>query len=412
MQIFRSVFLFWLKQFLFAGTKFEIELDLTKMGEELKAFTGQTKGLVDQLTTEQEKTRARLLDIEQKLSGRLRIGAGDEGDKTVAPRDAISGLPILSKSHRFAQNLPEGHEARGLSLGKMLRGLAVNKWDGAAEERKALAESPSTAGGVFLPLEVAAEVIDFARDASVVNAAGARTFPVTAATTRVPRITGDAMGEWKTENEEISAESDILFDSVDIVPHTLMCVVRSSVELVEDGGSLFASAVTSAIQRALGLQLDAAALTGAGGGSEPVGLRHNSDVHKTPDSDTPTYDIISRAVESVQLRNGNPNAVIFDAAAAGILDRLRATGGDEQYLSPPASYTNLQKLVSNSAGRDLYTGQWDQLAFAIRTDFTAEASREAAGSFKKLQVLFRIYGRFDIAILRPSAFEIVTGTAS
>jgi len=53
---------------------------------------------------------------------------------------------------------------------------------------------------------------------------------------------------------------------------------------------------------------------------------------------------------------------------------------------------------------ELYVGDFTQAVIGLRTDFTVEASRSAEGAFHMMQVLVRLYGRFDVGILHPAHF--------
>jgi hypothetical protein len=63
-----------------------------------------------------------LLAIEQKMV-RPTFGVDREREsKTIAPRDAETGMPILSKSHQLVDNLPANYERRGLDCGRYFKG--------------------------------------------------------------------------------------------------------------------------------------------------------------------------------------------------------------------------------------------------------------------------------------------------
>ena len=158
---------------------------------DLKSFVGRHD-------KNQSEFSARMLAVEQRLTTNLSgSGPGSQSESTAgpAPKDQKTGLPILTKSHRLADNLPG--ENRGLDAGKYLRGLITNDWSGAPEERKTFSELTGAAGQYALPLEVAASFIDFARNASACIRSGAVTYPMTGATLRIPVLTQDLVSTWK-----------------------------------------------------------------------------------------------------------------------------------------------------------------------------------------------------------------------
>jgi len=218
-----------------------------------------------------------------------------------APRNSV-GMPFLSKEHHFRDNLPSEITQRNLSLAKMIRGLAVGNWSSAAEEKPALAEQPPSQGGILMPIDVSSQIIDLLRSATVVIQAGGLTIPAQLEVTRLPVQLTDPVAEWKQENASIGSETDITFDSIEITPHTLIAILRGSVELFEDAPNL-AGFMETTLRRPLGAQVDYAALAGTGSSNQPQGLLHNPNV--VQQSAGPMgYDDISHAVDTVAAANG------------------------------------------------------------------------------------------------------------
>ena len=229
---------------------------LEAIEQELKSFIGRN----DRKRSEFE---ARMLHVEQRLTaptgGLSGPGTESQSKEGPAPRDQKTGLPILRKSHRLADNLPS--ENRGLDAGKYLRGLITNDWTGAPEERKTFSELTGAAGQYALPLEVSATFIDFARNASACIRAGAVTYPMTQATLRIPVLTQDLVSSWKQELADVEDVGGTL-DKHDAAAHTLAGSALVSVELFEDAPALV-SFLQNAWGRSMGQQLDFAGLRGA-----------------------------------------------------------------------------------------------------------------------------------------------------
>ena len=319
-------------------------------------------------------------------------------------------MPILGKSHKFANNLPQTHhEQASLDLDVLWRGILCNKWPSRdCPERKALSESSGSGGGYTLPLEVAATFIDFARANSVCIAAGAQTLPMDNATLRVPVLASDIICSWKAENADV-AEVTPTLDKRDAVAHTLIGLLYMSIELAEDS-PLISQIVTNAFAKSMGQQLDAAGLVG-NDANGPVGLRHNAAVHATPGGGSLNFDNVSQAIQLVRYRNHNPNAYILDPGGVGSLSRLKAnTAGT--YLEPPSDVATLQQFFTSAVGADVYVGDFSQLWFFPRTNITIEISREGGSAFTKAQIAVRAYLRADVLPVAPQAFEIVEGYSS
>jgi len=177
---------------------------------------------------------ARLLAIEQALTAQGAGGASREICER-APTDAATGMPILSRKHRFADNLPaEMRSQEPLDMNVLWRGILCNRWPSReCPERKALGEASGSAGGYTLPLEISAQYIDFARANSVCIQSGAQTLPMTNATLRVPVLASDPVSTWKQENAPLT-DTSITLDKRDATAKTLMSWLYMSVELAED----------------------------------------------------------------------------------------------------------------------------------------------------------------------------------
>jgi HK97 family phage major capsid protein len=375
-----------------------------KLEGELKSFVGRHS----KANAEQD---CRLRAIEQKLTAPS-LGGSEylpESKSTgPAPKDQKTGLPILNKSHRLAENLPPG-EVRGLDAGKYLRGLITNDWAGAPEERKTFSELSGASGGYTLPLEVSAQFIDFARNASACVRAGAVTYPMTQSTLRIPVLAQDLVSSWKLELADIQDVGGLI-DKHDATPHTLAGSALVSVELFEDAPALV-SFLQSAWGRSMGQQLDFAGLKGAETYG-PVGLLNNGAVHQTPGSGPLTYDQISLAIQAIRDRNFEPNSYVVGPEGSGELARTRAvpTGN---YLNPPEDVAQLNQFRTVSADNDVYVGDWSWLWFLPRTSINMEVSRVGDGSaWKKLGVALRAYLRADVVCVNPNAFQIITNFGS
>jgi HK97 family phage major capsid protein len=376
-----------------------------KLEGELKSFIGRNS----KANAEQD---LRLIAIEQRLTAPTGLGGSDtihsDSNSGPAPKDLATGIPILGKSHRLVDNLPESK--RGLDAGKFLKGFITGSWEGAPEERKRFNEASGAAGGYALPLEIAAQFIDYARNASACVRAGASTVPMTGSALRIPVLTQDMTATWKQELADIQDAGGLL-EKFDAAPKTLVGTALISVELFEDAQGLF-NFLQAAFGRSMGQQLDYAALRGAETYG-PVGLLTNTAVPKTAAAASAiTYDEISLAIQAIRDRNYEPNSYVISPGGAGELNRTKASTAGT-YLDPPRDVAALSQLRTVSADNDVYVGQWEHLWIMPRTGITMEMSREGDGTaWKKLGVSLRMYLRADAAAVCPNAFEIITNFGS
>ena len=375
---------------------------LESMEDALKSFIGRHD-------KERSELKARMLTMEQHITAPSLQGVDTGSEtKTMAPRDPQTGMPILGRQHKMVDNLPG--EKRGLDAGRYFKGLLTGSWEGAPEERKSFNEASGAAGAYVLPLEIAAQFIDFARNASACVRAGATTYPMTGNSLRIPVLTQDLTASWKAELDDIDDAGGML-DKHDAAPKTLAGTALVSVELFEDAPALF-NFLQGAFGRSMGQQLDFAGLRGADTYG-PVGLLTNGAVHTTTAAaGKATYDEISVAIETIRDRNFEPNSYVISPEGAGQLNRTKASTAGT-YLAPPQDVAQLGQYRTVSADNDVYVGQWEHLRFLPRTGINMEVSRVGDGTaWKKLGVSLRAYLRADVVAVNPNAFQIISNFGS
>lgn len=326
--------------------------------------------------------------------------------------------------NRFSNELPDGIEPEELSLQRLVRAAALGDWSQSQAELRAMGQGTGAGGGFFVPSVLSMRVIDAARNKARVITAGAGTIPMDSSELTLVKVTGDPTAYWREEHAEIT-ESDMTLAPVILRAKTIGCLVRSSIELIEDADN-FVSTLENSMASALALEIDRVALFGSGVG-EPKGLFNHSDLNEQSlgaNGAVPTdYNDWSQAVQAIQNANGEPNATIYNPRTAGTLDRLINGNGDP--LPPPDSYKNLAKYVTNQIGNTLtqgtssvasaaFVGDFQQCLFGMRTSLKMKIAETGGGStgdeaFSRLQVLIRAYMRMDFTILRPTHFTKITG---
>jgi HK97 family phage major capsid protein len=275
----------------------------------------------------------------------------------------------------------------------------------------------ATAGGYLVPTPLASYVIDLARNATRVIQAGAVTIPMQSQTLRVPRLTNEGAPAWRNENAQIT-EQDMTFDSVLFTAHSLDRLVIISRELFDDSLPNADGVIANSFAKQLAVSLDYAALRGSGVAPVPTGVLNTTGVTTTTHGANGTaitnYDFLLNAVQVVRSNNFEPNAHIVSPKAVTDLRTLKDSQG--RYLQPPPD--SLPLLATNqiptnltvgtaSTGTEIYTGQWDQLAFGIRAEFTMEFLRERYADYGQYGFIGHL--RADVQLLHGSAFTVDTG---
>ena len=394
---------------------------------ELSALVAKLAG-EDRKPTDDERARLTALQAEVdaiksswESDGRTRFLEGLQ-------RPTLSSGPVVLKASQSYADVLKGTypvEWDRLSLGRVMRGYLTGDWSGAELEQKAMASSPTSAGGILIPAPLAARIIDIARNRAVAFQAGVVTVPMTTATLKLARVTQDVTAGWYSEAGAITV-SDAAFDSVTFTARKLAALVVVNNELLDDAQNID-TVIQDSIAAALALELDRVVLRGSGSAPQPQGLRSASGINTTASVGTPAnYDKFLTAIFEVVKDNYRPNAAIYSARTAETLAKLKTgISGDNTPLAVPREFAELNKLVSNQIPDNLgggtnesiaFIGQFDQVAVGIRQSLQVEVSREGAyddsgvkSAFQKDQTLIRATLRADVQILQPKAICEMTG---
>ncbi|WP_032374467.1 phage major capsid protein [Rhodococcoides fascians] len=401
------------------------ELDeLATRGVELN---GTDIAQFDELESTVKDARARIASIDARMESLKSRGSDPSftDDAPVQTRDTkptntLRGKLTLSKDESLrsweAQNGHIDGSATGLSLDKLLRGMATGEWNGADSER-ALITTNSTA---IVPTPLGSDLIDLARPKSVVLQAGATIVPMTSKTLRVPRLTGEGAPAFYAEGAQRTAQ-DLSFDSVTLDAKTFDRLILISKELFEDSDPNIGDVISNAFAAQYALGIDQFALFGDGAGVNPLGLANVPAVprvsHGANGTAVTNYDWFIQAYGNVLGRNFLPTAQIGSPRTATSLALLKNTQGD--YLAPPANLPPglVSSVVPNNVLQGtstdtsyLITGQFDQLYIGLRSSFTIKVLAERFADTG--QIGFLASSRWDVAVAQPNAFQVDTGLRS
>jgi HK97 family phage major capsid protein len=385
------------------------------------ALTAEAEARAAQLEAEAEtlntaERRAGLLsELDQKADAKpIETRGNDDGV-------SVFGLKPEQRMAQFVERTT-GEPTANLSAGRAIVGMLTGRWADAEAERRAMSTTTGTAGGFLIPDSVSSNVIDLARNQSVVIRAGALTIPMQNQNMRVVQVVTDPSASWRAEGAAIS-ESEGTFSALNLTAYSLAALVRVNNELLDDA-AMFAATLDQQLSAGLALELDRVALYGNGVG-KPLGLRDTVGVNEVSMGANglaqPDYDDVLDLIQEVEEANGSPTVAIMSPRTKTKLSKL-VTGitSDLTKLVPPAEYTALRRLVSNqvsvtetqgnsSVASTMFIGGFENMAFAIRQNITIEATRVADDAFAKNQTLIRAIMRADVATFRPSHFGRLIG---
>jgi HK97 family phage major capsid protein len=354
---------------------------------------------------------------ENHVSGLLNRAAS--GGENLARSVALRRDQSLAAQLRARGLVPEGHE--DLSLAKCLRGVMHGDWKNAAAEQRAMAEGVLGSGGFAVPTYLAAQIIDLARNQAAVFQAGAVTVPMESQTEHIARWASDPTATWVAENVAVT-ESEPTLERVQLQAKMLACLTRVSWELLEDSNPSVEVQLRKAFAAVFAIELDRVALYGTGTDPQPRGIKNTTGVTILTNGANGTaigtlkYGVIGAAIRDLANRNVAPNAAIVSPRTDFALGDLVDTTG--QPLQAPSYIAGVPRYRTNQVPNNLTVGtssdtsdafvaDFTQLLVGMRHMFSIEVLRERYAEFK--QVGFLAHLRADVALARPTAFDVVTG---
>ncbi|OZE03171.1 phage major capsid protein [Rhodococcus sp. 05-2255-3B1] len=398
--------------------------ELTELATRGTDLVGEDAERFDTLEAQHKEAREHLAKIEARMDALKQFGANSDYTDDPKPQNrddkstnTLRGKLTLSKGESLRQwEAQNGHiEGRGtgLSLDKLLRGMASGRWEGSEAER-ALVTTNSTA---IVPTPLGSEVIDLARAKAVVLKAGATVVPMTSKTLRVPRLTGEGSPAFYAEGAQRVAQ-DLTFDSVTLDAKTFDRLILISKELLEDSNPDIGDVISNAFAAQYALGIDKFALFGDGVAPNPLGIVNVPAVPKVSHGANGTavtnYDWLIQAYGNVLSENFLPTAQIGSPRTATSLALLKNSQGD--YLTPPANLPSglVSSVVPNNVLQGtstdtsyLITGDFTQLYIGLRSEFTIKVLEERYADTG--QVAFLASSRWDVAVAQPKAFQVDLG---
>jgi HK97 family phage major capsid protein len=311
-----------------------------------------------------------------------------------------------------------GLERPNLCLGKICRGLALGRWDGAETEKRAVHQGDiDTTGGFTLPGSLAAAVIDKARAQTVCLRAGAQTATMSDSEQVVPRLSSDLTAYWVRENTTIP-ESNAEFERFLLTPKSLCVLGYCSIELLEDARN-FMGVVENSLGKAIATKLDQAMLSGSGASGEPTGIQ-NSGCTATAIAGGLTLDNLNTAITTIRQLNHEPTSVIFNPRTRGAIEEIK--DGSGVYTHGTRSYEDLEKfsttqLAISGGNTTCVMGDFSQLVLVMRNELRIEAFRSGGSAHGRdavaqRLVIIRGYLRADVLVQHELAFNNLTGISN
>ncbi len=349
------------------------------------------------------------------------VGGSDEPTGLVFEDQAGVKHKALTLKEKLASDTFEN-----VSIGKILRAKILGNYENLNEkETKAAGEGVGSLGGWLVDSSVSSQMVDLARNLSVVQRAGAYTMTMPTSEMRLVCITNDPTAEWVQEHGAIT-ESDWTLEPINLKAVTLGVLVRSSIELLEDAPNA-GEQLSASMSKALALEMDRVGLLGAGA-TEPRGIDSCGGISTISmganGGALTTYDELSGAIEDVADNNGLAGAIIMAPRSYFVLDRLKAATTNNR-LEMPLSVQELKDKgkifhtnqigIADTQGTEtdaskIFVGDFKNLLYGIRKNLEIEFTKSGGtNTFAKCEALVRVRMRLDVAVLRENHFARIIG---
>ena len=311
-------------------------------------------------------------------------------------------IRVLRRDQKFADLHRDQPEP--LSLGRAIRAMIIGDWSGAEAEQRAMSTSANPTAGFMIPNPLAANVIDLARNASVLIQAGAQTVVMEASTLDIARVATDATIEVHQENVALT-ERDVVFDRVTLTAFTLATEVVLSRELAADAPNIV-QIIEQTIAAKLAQRIDFYGIQGDGN-QAPTGLINQSGVNTTSVG-TLDYTFLLTALKEVEIDNYHPNAIVLSPTSWTILRVLLVASEANHYaVAPPAIAALTPFSTNNIPDTAGVIGNFTKYIVGLRQAPVIELTTEGGDAWSKHQVRVKISWRGDFALANPTAFTVL-----
>ena len=386
-------------------------------------------------------------ELKELIENEVKNAVGEDFEEI--KKETEQRMEKMKDNLREAQK--EKKEGKGNNAAKFLRALAAGKGDPEKAARhvrknwnderfaKQLLESDFSAGGVLVPDEYVAEIIDLLTAQSTVRAMGASTMPMNSGSMTIPKLTSGATASYVGENER-GGSSEQGFGSIQMSAKKLKALVPISNDLIRDASPRADGIVRDDLVRQMALREDVAFIRDDGTDNKPKGMYYWADsdnkFNVSDDSgsttlDTVTNDLIQALFKLegknvpmtrvgwifhprtkyflMKLRDGNGNYAFRDELQEGMLMGY-------PYMTTTQIPTNLDASTDGDDDEsEIYIADFGQLIVADNTELIIDVSSEASfydgsnnvSAFDNDLTLMRAIARHDFGSRYDEAIAVI-----
>lgn len=383
--------------------------------EEIRGLLeGNEKVNLEALETELRDLNTEKKELEKRsLAGGRTISSMSFGSGISTSGETFEdGHKILTRSQSLSELYPNSDN---LSLGKYLRGAITGDWLNAQREQEEFRSLSTATSSVLIPQVLSSQVIDTARNQSILFQSGVPMLPMTSNNLTISKVKSDPVFGFKAEGAA-TTEKTMEFEPVTLQSKTVYGLVSVTLEALQSSANL-ESVVRNAMAESIARTIDKACLFGVTANNEPKGILTYDDINVQAETEGFNgYNPFVKAIGAIRRANGEPTAWALNADTDEQLNLL--VDGNGNPLVVPQVVSNLSRMVSNQlpnnegAGLDESTAiiyDPNALLIGMQSPIRVEVSREANDAFTKGLVYLRVYSMIDIAVLKPKHITKITG---
>lgn len=317
---------------------------------------------------------------------------------------------ILNRADKLVNTISVSEDDKGLNLGNYIKGAITGDWNNSNKELDRFKALTTGTGKIIIPTVLSAEIIDLARNKSVLFGGGVPMVKMESNNMTIGKIKSDPQFAFKEEGAKITP-SEMTFEGVELKSKTAYGVMKVTLEVLHSAQNLD-SLLRETMAQAIADMIDKACLFG-NGTVEPKGILKNTDINTVVATNIRYTDYV-KGVGAIRRNNGEPTTMVINARIDESLNSLCDTNGNP--LGVPRVIEALDTIISNQMPSDTGADQtesigmiFDPLACLIGMQVPIGLEVDRSNGFEDGTVMLRIYSMLDIAVVKPKNITKITG---
>jgi HK97 family phage major capsid protein len=207
---------------------------------------------------------------------------------------------------------------------------------------------------------------------------------------------------------------DPVFERVLFTPRSLACLVKCSVELLQDSVNI-EDILTRAFTQSMAVEVDRVCLAGTGVAPQPLGIRNAPGVGEIAAVGAPTnYDVLVNLASLIWTKNTAPTAYIMSPREFATFGKLKEATTNAPLAIPPViadiprrMTTSVLTTEAPGTASTVFAGDFSQMLIGVRSSIRIDTLKERFSD--TLEPGFIAWLRCDPQLVIPGAFARAIG---